>query len=61
MVSGGFIVIWIILAARIFSSKRKLHEIPSYIAYLNIVTMGLCTSFFGSYSDLGGICADYFG
>ena len=61
-VSGGFAVIWIILLSRIVSSKRKLHEISSYVAYFNVVSMSLCTCFL-SFVDYnrGEICPDIFG
>ena len=60
-VSGGFGIIWIILLSRIILSKRKLHEISSYVAFFHVVSMGLCSSLLSLASDRGGICADYFG
>eukprot|EP01036_Dinobryon_divergens_P026242 gene26243-34864_t len=60
--TGGFLIIWVILIARFHQAKHsRLGNLDRYLAYLNVVTIGLISSVLMLTSGWGKFCIDYFG
>ena len=60
--TGGFLIIWVILIARFRQAKHsRLGNLDQYLAYLNVVTIGLISSVLMLTIGWGKFCADYFG
>lgn len=57
---GVFGIIWTIFLWRIVQRKSN-PDISPYVAYFNVISMGLITSILSLIFDWGGICMDGFG
>lgn len=54
---GGFILIWLVLAIKLFQLERGPHQVPLLVA-LSIVSMGTIATFLSLVFVWGGVCID---
>ena len=60
--TGGFLITWVIFLSRFQQAKHsRLSNLDRYLAYLNVVTIGLISSVLMLTSGWGKFCTDYFG